>query len=281
MFSFFRKKKESKEDQKVVPKPQKNFDDTVAKEILAKIKKEFGLDYEKQEYITFRKLERFALKNEIYNFSELASKLDSSATLKEELINMLTVGETYFYREKGHFEIFAKHLESHHVSKVLCAPSSTGEEVYSILLYIFQKGQNVSFEITGIDINSDALQIAKEGCYSKRSVSKLPQSLLERYFAQQDQKYCISDELKRYATFRYQNVFDDSFVNLGKFDIIFCRNMLIYFSDAEKKLLLEKFKTLLNPDGLLFLGHADISFVPDGYIKEHTLNGSYYKKVGF
>ena len=277
MFSLFKRKKV----EPVEEAPQKveiSFDDSIAREILVKIKNEFGLDYERQEYITFRKLERFALKHDIYDFAKLSSEIQTSQTLKKELINMLTVGETYFYRELGHFEILFKHMEQHHVSKILCAPSSSGEEVYSILLYLLKKRKKVDFDIIGIDINSDALESATEACYSQRSVSKLPSELLSKHFEKRGDSFCVKQNLKKSATFKYQNVFDDSFETLGKFDIIFCRNMLIYFNDNEKKLLLKKFRNQLSDDGILFLGHADIAFTPEGYTKKHTKDGSYYIK---
>ncbi len=273
MFGIFKKKHQVDE---YVEHKKPDFDDRVAKAILSDIKKEFGLDYEKQAYITFRKLERFALKHDIYDFNQLAAKITSSRELKEALINMLTVGETYFYREQGHFEILSDYLHNHKVSKILCAPSSTGEEVYSILLYILQKQKRIDFDILGIDINSDALKQAQSACYSKRSVSKLPQALLNEYFKLEKEHYCLSETVKKYARFEYQNVFDESFERLGKFDVIFCRNMLIYFNDEEKKFLLERFRARLNPKGILFLGHADISFMPDGYTKEHSRHGSFY-----
>ena len=277
MFSLFKKKRE-KPVETTAKKIEVLFNDSVAKEILVKIKDEFGLDYERQEYITFRKLERFALKHEIYDFSKLSTMIEDSQTFKEELINMLTVGETYFYRELGHFEILSEHMEKYRVSKILCAPSSSGEEVYSILLYLLEKQKRVAFDILGIDINSDALKDATKACYSQRSVSKLSSELLNRYFEKRESSFCVKQKLKDAATFKYQNVFDDSFEHLGKFDIIFCRNMLIYFNDSEKKLLLNKFRNQLSDDGILFLGHADISFIPEGYTKKNTPNGSYYIK---
>ncbi len=277
MFSLFKRKSVIPAEE-TTKKVKISFDDRVAKEILLKIKDEFGLDYERQEYITFRKLERFAIKHDIYDFNKLSSMIEDSQTFKKELINMLTVGETYFYRELGHLEILSKHMEQHRVSKILCAPSSSGEEVYSILLYLLEKQKRVAVDILGIDINSDALKSAKEACYSKRSVSKLPSKLLSQYFEKKENSYCCRQKLKNSATFQYQNVFDDSFEKLGKFDIIFCRNMLIYFNDSEKKLLLEKFRNQLSDDGILFLGHADIAFIPEGYTKKHTVNGSYYIK---
>ncbi len=95
MFSLF-KRKRVKPVEEIAKKVEISFNDSVAKEILVKIKDEFGLDYERQEHITFRKLERFALKHDIYNFNKLSTMIEDSELFKKELINMLTVGETYF-----------------------------------------------------------------------------------------------------------------------------------------------------------------------------------------
>ncbi len=279
MFSLFKKKRKSNKSNDTVTLQhlEKNFNDSVAKKILVNIKKEFGLDYQRQEYITFRKLERFALKNGLYDFHQLQTMIEASEVLKKDLINMLTVGETYFYREVNHFEILKRHMDSTRVSKILCAPSSSGEEVYSILLYLQERRRDIECEVVGIDINSEALQSAKSACYSKRSVSKLPSEVLSNYFQVTQDGYCLSEDIKKYATFHYQNVFDNSIHKLGKFDVIFCRNMLIYFDDAQKRELLERLRGLLMPNGILFLGHADINFEPKGYMKMYDKKGSYYK----
>ena len=256
-----------------------HFDDNIAKKILEAVRIEFGLDYSKQEYITMRKIERFAIKNEIYDFNSLHDVINSSPTMKEKLINMLTVGETYFYRELGHFEILNDLVDSKNIKNILCAPSSTGEEVYSILLYLQEKRREVNFRIIGIDVNSDAIEKAKDACYSRRSVSYIPKDILEKNFVLKNSNYCLNQSLRRYANFYRQNVFDKSINQLGKFDVIFCRNMLIYFNEKQKIELLQILKSLLNSEGILFLGHADISFVPIGFKKIIHGSSNYLQKT--
>jgi len=279
MFSLF-KKKPKENTASVHVKQEPHFDDGVAKEILAKIKEEFGLDYAKQEFITMRKIERFARKKELYNFEELSKLIQTSQTMKQELVNMLTVGETYFYRETGHFEILASLCQEKQINNILCAPSSSGEEAYSIAIYLDQKATCKTLpNIVGIDVNSDSIKNAQTALYSERSVSPMPTNIRENYFDKHDTKYAIKEQYKRKVKFQVQNIFDDSLYGLGKFDAVFCRNMLIYFNDTEKKEVLKRIHKLLNTNGILFLGHADISFEPEGFEKKVMLSSSYFVKV--
>ncbi len=280
MFALFRRHNTNETVPEVPQKQQAHFDDRVALDILAAIKEEFGLDYSKQEHITMRKIERFAIKNEIYDFKQLQQMLASSPILKEKLLNMLTVGETYFYRELGHMKILVELLQQQPIRHILCAPSSSGEEVYSVLLYL-QEHINIdeSITITGIDLNSDAINAAREGCYSQRSISLLPPEVLQRYFMKTDSKYCLSSSIKSRAIFKHYNIFDAALRELGTFDVIFSRNMLIYFNEKQKKEALSNLRELLVEGGILFIGHADISFTPEGFEKISSPTGSYLKKL--
>ena len=277
MFSWLKKNKRQQNlETTKVPKTL-HFDDTEAKTLLEDIKKEFGLDYEKQKYTTLRKIERFAIKNEIATFQELEITIKTSQELKKQLLNMLTVGETYFYRELGHLKILADHAQNHNVKNILCAPSSSGEEVYSILIYLKEAGKQ-EVKVTGIDLNSDAIAAAQKGCYSERSLSPLPPELSSKYFTKNENHYCIDASLKYTTNFYHQNIFDDSFLQLGNFEVIFCRNMLIYFNDIEKKRALANIHAIMPHAGILFLGHADISFIPDGFSKKISADATYYIK---
>ncbi len=279
MFSWFKNKREreiAEEPKKEVP----SFKEESAKKILKSIKEEFGLDYEKQEKIALKKIERYALKNEIFSFEELTKELDNSHSLKSGLINMLTVGETYFYREMEQIEILCEKILSGKINRILSAPCSSGEEVYSILLYLKSRGQiPPSLHITGIDINSDALASAERGCYSKRSVSQLPQQLLQENFTINENRYCIDSGLRSYTSFTYANIFDRDFEDIGRFDAVLSRNMMIYFSDREKRRALKQLSSVMHEGSTLFLGHADISFTPEGFEKVRNGRTTYFKKL--
>ncbi len=275
MLRFFRRKRKQRVESTITS--DHTFDSSGADMVLNEIRDEFGLDYTKQRDITLKKVERFALKNSIYSFSELKNRLKSDNFLKQSFINLLTVGETYFYRESAHFDLLCDALSESRSFRVLCAPSSSGEEAYSIAIYLKEHCKSSQdIRIVGIDINSDSIQKANDGIYTKRSLSYLPDSLKMRYFRQIDDRYQISDEIKVLTDFRVQNVFDRSLFGYGEFDIIFCRNMLIYFNEQKKRETLDILRKLLKRDGKLFLGHADISFIPNGFKKISKNRGSYF-----
>lgn len=189
--------------------------------------------------------------------------------LLQDLINIVTVNETYFYRENHQFEILMKKTlydidkekPNDRALRILCAPCSTGEEPYSIALHLLNEGKLINkrdVEIIGIDIDNSVIQKAMTGKYLKRSVQFIPPKLLREYFTQDGLYYHIADFLKEAINFQVVNVMDKSqLTSLGKFDVIFSRNMLIYFDDASKREVVLNFYDMLKKNGYLFLGHAD------------------------
>lgn len=145
--------------------------------------------------------------------------------------------------------------------RILCSPSSTGEEPYSIALHLLDEGKMVEerdFEIIGIDIDSTVLQKAKRGIFSERSIQFLPQHLLQEYFKPVSMSYEIAPFLREVIEFKKVNVMDKlQMKRLGKFDIIFSRNMLIYFDDASTREVAMTFYEMLKPKGYIFLGLAE------------------------
>lgn len=203
--------------------------------LLNAIKQEFGLDYAKQEYITIKKLETFAKNNSIENYKILTEKYHTDNMLKKELINMLTVNESYFFRELLQIEAFLKIAQEKQNFSILSAPCATGEEVYSIAIKLQEELSDKKYTLMGIDINYEALNRAKKGKYSTRSVSKIPQNILQKYFTKKDGLYNINKYILNDIKWKHQNVFAKDFMDLGKFDYVFSRNMLIYFNNDEKK----------------------------------------------
>ena len=189
--------------------------------------------------------------------------------LFQELINTVTVNETYFYRENYQFEALIdvvlpklhKIRPADEPIRILCAPSSTGEEPYSIALHLLDEGHLVEerdFEIIGIDIDSNVLQKAKAGRFSQRSVQFIPPHLLSEYFEPIGGNYQISSFIREAISFKRVNVMDKlQMRRLGKFDVIFSRNMLIYFDDTSRRDVAMTFFEMLKPKGYVFLGHAE------------------------
>jgi len=198
-----------------------------------------------------------------------AIRFNKDKNLFQDLINTVTVNETYFFRENYQFEsLISEVLPSLHklrpkdeVIRILCAPSSTGEEPYSIALHLLNEGKMVEerdFEIIGIDIDSTVLQKAKRGIFTKRSVQFLPQHILKEYFKPVGMSYEIAPFLKEAIVFKNINVMNKlQMKRLGKFDVIFSRNMLIYFDDASRREVAMAFFEILKSKGYIFLGHAE------------------------
>lgn len=185
--------------------------------------------------------------------------------LPSELINLVTTNETYFEREAHHFDYLINtilpefnNLSSSRPIRILCAPCSSGEEPYSIALRILESSKRSSrpIEIIGIDISEEVINKAKLGLYSKRSVHSLSPDILSRYFTEEKGYYRILPLNGVHIQFKAGNLFDTSLWNsLGEFDVIFSRNMMIYFDKEKNKELLTQFKKHLN--GYLIMGHAD------------------------
>ncbi len=258
MFSFFKKKKQViKTEEKVVFK--EDFRDVTP--VAVYFKNETGVSFDKQTSILRNKLITFCKKREIESFTKLLQIIQKDATIKQELTDALTTNETFFYREFKQIEELVQLVKASHSSvRILCAPSATGEEPYGIAIALLEAGvSSSSFNIVGIDINSDALDKANSAIYKERNVRNLSQSIVNKYFSQDDGKYILNDKIKSLVGFKQFNLFDDSLRQLGKFDFIFSRNMLIYFDKETKlkaKAILENLRKNDNHD--IFFGHADL-----------------------
>ena len=187
----------------------------------------------------------------------------------QELMNGVTVNETYFYREKNQFEVLSTYIlpelnrtkRAGEPIRILSSPCSTGEEPYSIVLHILEEAKVIEerdIEIVALDIDSTVIEKAKKGFFSERSVHAVPKNVLNNFFTKKSLGYQLSEDLLGAVDFRVANVFDKSKMrSLGKFDVIFSRNMLIYFDDASRKEVAMTFYDMVNTGGYVMLGHAE------------------------
>lgn len=187
----------------------------------------------------------------------------------QNLINSITVNETYFFRESYQFNILVKYLlkeldkikPDNDSIRILSAPCSTGEEAYSIAIYILEDNSIINkrdIEIVGIDINSTVIEKARLGYYNERSLHNLSDKLKKKYFQKIGLKNKLNRELTDVIAFKKVNIFNKLEMQvIGKFDIIFSRNMLIYFDDKSKKEVAMNFYNSLNQNGYILLGHAE------------------------
>ena len=259
MFSFFKKKKQEA-SQEEVQNIVYEYEDV--SEVMHYFEKETGITFEKQKNILKNKLILFCKTHKIYSFRELLNLLKQDDAIKQELINLLTTNETYFYREFSQIEELVKNVQKRENKtpiRILCAPCATGEESYSIAIALLEADVGVKFSIIGIDINSEALQKARQASYTQRHMGNLDKALVQKYFSFQNGKYKLQKKVKNHVIFEKKNIFEKEFIALGKFDYVFSRNMLIYFDKETKfkaKSILESMQ--IDPKVGVFFGHADL-----------------------
>jgi chemotaxis protein methyltransferase CheR len=184
----------------------------------------------------------------------------------DHLVELITINETYFFREESQlYELSHAILPQFRDKKCIriwSAACSTGEEPYSLAMTIAESGivPLESVHIIATDINKKVLQIARRGWYHKNSLCfrRTPKEMLDKYFFPQDEGFQIKSFIKDRIEFRYSNLLNDMEMAGGEtVDIIFCRNVLIYFDSVTTRRVIAKFYDRLNPGGFLFLGHAE------------------------
>nr|WP_314469012.1 protein-glutamate O-methyltransferase CheR [uncultured Campylobacter sp.] len=245
------------------------------------IKNMCGVDLESKKDMIKQRLINFCQANRIPSFEALSSKVVVDRFMRQEIVNLITTNETYFYRELPQLQaaIYYAREELDSV-RILCAPCSTGDEAYSLGMLAHSNLLDVNrVSIIGIDINSEAIDSCKKGVYSERSLHRLNDNQKNIYFTKRDGKYEIKREMLPRCEFSVANIFDDAIFKLGKFDIIFSRNMMIYFNEEFKLKTVERFHKILSDHGRLYVGHADLVPFTTLY-KKHISNGTtYYAKA--
>lgn len=197
-------------------------------------------------------------------------RFQASGEELQTLINVMTVNETYFFREDYQFkclvqsmlaELVAQRADHNAPIRIWSVPSSSGEEPYGIAIYLLEHWpliDQVDVEILSSDIDTQILAEARQGLYSPRAVQHLPAALLNKYFRRRGDSYQIVDSLREVVNFSRANVTDPADMRLHRgFDVIFCRNLLIYFDDLSRKRTAESFYDALNPGGFICLGHSE------------------------
>jgi chemotaxis protein methyltransferase CheR len=225
----------------------------------------------KRYYVERRVLERMSATGDCAFEGYFARLRSDAAGEIEQFVNAFTVNETYFYREDHQLvcltaELLAARLEARGARsdpiRIWSLPCSTGEEPYSIAIWLLENWPLVDsyeIEIVGSDIDTEVLALARHGRYGKRALTRLPAHLVEKYFHRgADDTWTIIDELRESVRFTAVNVVDlGETRSHGRFDVIFCRNMLIYFDDTTRRLAAENLYENLMPGAFICLGHAE------------------------
>jgi chemotaxis protein methyltransferase CheR len=184
-----------------------------------------------------------------------------------QVVDVMTTNETFFFRDKTPFDhlkdaIFPVLAQARRGSRIRiwCAACSTGQEPYSIAMMLDQNPAltgGVPVEIVATDISDRCLERARQGLFTQFEVQRgLPIQMLMHYFTQQDDHWRISERLRQMVSFRKMNLIEPAY-NLGQFDIVFCRNVLIYFDGPTKGAVLDRIASTMNPGGFLLMGAAE------------------------
>lgn len=222
-------------------------------------------------YLLEKRLSRRVRNHHFSSFRDYYRHLLYDRNRDEELamiIDVLTVNETYFFREQSQLKTFSEEIlpELRDLNKdkkrlrIWSAGCSTGEEPYTIAMLVLEKGYFYSWdiEIFGSDINQRVLQVARSGIYRKNSFRTTEQHFINKYFKEENSLFRISDSVKQYVNFSHLNLLDPLKVKLvGIMDVIFCRNVFIYFDQQSRKKAVENFYERLVDGGYLLLGHAE------------------------
>lgn len=227
---------------------------------------------DKKSYI--QKRLKIAMDNlAITDFWEYLKKIETDKNALNKLLELVTTNETYFFRDIPQLDMFSKDVLPELLNrkankgdfrlKIWSAGCSTGEEPYTIAIILKERLEyfdDWDIEILGTDISERVLKLAQDAVYMPRSLKDVPEYIKLKYFeySPADKMYKLKNEIKKLVTFRYLNLYDESKMRLMRnYDVIFCRNVLIYFDEESRKKVVEYFYDALNSGGYIFLGHSE------------------------
>lgn len=232
-------------------------------------------DNPKNRTLMASRLSAILRQNNLQTYGELLNAIKSAnRELTTEFVHALTTNTTQFFREGEHFEVLKRHApelvsngkrRGDDAFRIWCAAASTGQEPYTILMALAETLQPVDLFATKFlasDIDTDVLKQAADGCYSQNDIKDVPQHLLPRFFNKATNlsgmaQYRVKSEYSNLIRFAKVNLIEWPYPFQHQFDIIFCRNVLIYFDEETHRRVIAEIGRFVKPGGLLFLGHCD------------------------
>jgi chemotaxis protein methyltransferase CheR len=226
---------------------------------------------------------------EYYQFLKYNRNRDQELS---DIMDVLTTNETYFFRESFQLKAFTDEIVPELVSvkekhgdrtmRVWSAGCSTGEEPYTIAMLLKESGlpSNWRIEVVGTDISHRVLHQARKAVYGRSSFRATDDRYVKRFFTDHEGGYRVNDEVRELVTISHLNLFDKNrLALLGRMDVIFCRNVIIYFDATAKKRVIESFHTALRPGGYLLLGHSEsLMNITTAFALKHLKNDMVYQK---
>jgi chemotaxis protein methyltransferase CheR len=240
-------------------------------------------------YLVENRLEPLIKEYCLSSFEDLIAKAKGSSKLTNHIVDLMTTNETSFFRDKKPYDLLKEKLlpdwqaiqgQGRSNLNIWSSACSTGQEVYSIAITLMEyfKGNflNHNIKINASDISDSAIVKASRGKYSNYEVSRgLNTDQLNKYFTNEDLQWKIKDELRGMAYFEKMNLLQPK-LEYGKFDIIFCRNVAIYFSKTDRQRLFQSLSSCLNDNGVLIIGATESLFNINEQLKRVDCNGTAY-----
>ena len=224
---------------------------------------------------------------EYYQFLKYDRRKDEEIS---DIMDILTTNETYFFREAFQLRAFTDEIlpelklakQRDRTLRIWSAGCSTGEEPYTIAMLMLEMDcfHGWRIEIVGSDISQRVVQHARKGVYGKSSFRSTDERYQKRFFTETEGGYRICDEVRELVTISQMNLFDaNRLALLGRMDLIFCRNVIIYFDQASKKRVIESFYNMLRGGGYLLLGHSEsLMNISTAFTLKHLKNDMVYQK---
>ena len=253
-----------------------------------------GIDFQPDKnFLLANRLRKRMEQCGISSYKDYYQYLTISSAGRDELatlVDSITINETSFFRNQPQFDILSsvvipelvtrKKTDVNKQLRIWSAGCSSGQEPYSIAMTLLE---NIAFvdrwdiKILASDISLRMLEIASEGFYSLMQIKGVPQDYLDRYFTKNKDGYTIKDRVKKLVTFDYHNLKHNN--GLQEFDVIFCRNVMIYFDQEGCKQLVERFANSLILGGYIFIGHAEtLKGINDRFKMVYVNNGIVYRR---
>jgi len=251
---------------------------------------------EGKEYLIETRLSPLLEKHGCVSFSEIYYKAKRDKDLEKEIVDAISTNETFFFRDVTPFEVLQHKILPDLIDKrgrslrpggripirILSLGCSTGQEVYTITFVLRALGLGTDMydiRLIGVDVSNAAIAKASYGVYSEFELSRgLSPAQISQYFLKLDEnRWKVKDEYRWLATFETHNIFDTS-KDLGRFDIIFCRNVGIYFSPIDRIKMYEKIAAMLEPDGYLLIGATEsLTYDTDRFVPKKYLRAVFYQ----
>lgn len=243
---------------------------------------------EKKKDLVKSRVQSFLRKSKFESVDELKRELkNSNPMVIQKFVNLMTTNKTDFFRESKHFDYLIYELiplwkkEKKTEIKIWCSASSTGEEPYTIAMALVKHlPKNISFKILATDIDTQVLKKAQNGVYPISKMTEVPeeyQLYLSKGKNNADGWFKIEDEIHSKIFFKQHNLIESTYPSEDIFDVIFCRNVLIYFERKTINTLMAKFHFSLSPNGYLFIGHSES--IPGTQHLFATIQPAVFRKV--